>query len=257
MEQIKKWILALALSVVALPSWAQFATPTQFIPVPMEKEPMRFFINLNSAQLFQNGGAGGRSDLINLQLNAGLIYNVFMGVDLGLGFHAGTFSPYGMFRNVNLTAPAAQYGGMFGLDVMMRYTAMLTDIFYAGIQYQVGYSYTDWAPGFSDAEFTALGSSSAGAARSFIPMNLGLVLGADFADFISAYVFPAFEFGQTFKSSSDTGIWKSAIGMQINTGVDFRTEIGDINVQVSPRIANLDSSKTWGMNYNLGMAWNF
>lgn len=259
MKNIKKIMLALALSIASMPAAAQMATPTQFIPtVVSEQAPLRIFANLNSASMFSSGMKDGKFNLNNMQLNLGVVYNVGMGLDVGFGLHGGMFSPAGMFRDRPTdVAYTSNYGMMFGADVMVRYLAMMTDMFYAGIQAQVGYNYTDMAPGAPDSEYTKV---SKGTKNSFIPVVAGIVLGADFASVCTAYLFPAIELGQTVNSDTtkqDTGVWKSDVGMQINAGLGFKTGIGDVVVQLTPRMADFNNSNSWGMNYNLGMAWNF
>jgi hypothetical protein len=238
-----------------------------------EEAPLRFFANLDSSLAFSTGQDGngymkdGKVGLSNMQLNLGLIYNVGMGLDVGFGIHGGVQSPYNMFSTpvTAITDPYKQYGMMFGADIMVRYLAMLSDMFYAGIQAQVGYNYTDSMPGAPDSAFTAY--TSKGAFNSFIPVVAGIVLGADFAGAASVYLFPALEMGQTGNmtndlvahpvTTADKGIWKSALGFQVGVGTAIHTGAGDIVVQLTPRMANFSNSSSWGMDTTVGMYWNF
>jgi hypothetical protein len=263
MKKIQKLLLALSLSVVALPAFAQFATPTNFIPTPMsEDEPLRFYVGLDSSHLFNRAMAKGEGFAWhNAQANLALTYNVGMGLDVGLGLHGGIFSPYGIGKS----APAGlkDLGAMFGADFMVRYLTMLSDMFYAGLQYQVGYNYTDLSPGSPDSDYTSLGVKK-GEFYSFIPMNIALPLGVVFKDAAVVYLAPALELGQTNKSFNgsntgtlDKGIWKSALGFNVAVGTAIDIGATKLVLQVKPRMANFDNSNSWGMDVGLGAYWNF
>ncbi|MEI6805763.1 MAG: hypothetical protein WCK49_04565 [Myxococcaceae bacterium] len=276
-KMTQKLMIALALSVASMPAMAVItSSPTKFVPTLMSEEaPLRFFVNLDSSMAFStvtNGvdyGAGdtttpSKFGFSNAQLNLGLIYNVGMGLDVGFGVHGGMQSPYNMFVTPNpaVSDPLKQYGMMFGADIMVRYLAMLSDMFYAGIQAQVGYNYTDTKPGAADSAFTAYSSKSA--FNSFIPVVVGVVVGADFAGAASVYLFPALEMGQTSNltnttaaTTADTGLWKSALGLQLGVGTAIHTSVGSFVIQATPRMANFSNANSWGMDTTLGMYWNF
>ncbi len=271
----QKLMLALALSIVSMPAMAGVvtSTPTKFTPTTMkESNPLRFLVNLDSAMVFSGGQAGylatgGQVGLMNIQLSLALIYNIGMGLDVGFGVHGGIQSPYSMFITPNPALPAGwnQYGMMFGADVMVRYLAMFSDMFYGGLQAQVGYNYTDSIPGVStDATYAPFTSKTS--ANSFIPVVAGLVLGVDFKDAAVVYLFPAIELGQTSNvtnspanapTSPDTGIWKSAVGFQVGVGTAIHTGVGDIVIQATPRMANFSNQYSWGLDVTTGMYWDF
>ena len=271
----QKFLFALALSVVAMPAMAQFATPTSFTPAPMgEENPLRFFVNLQPNMMFSAvpgnpvfaDSPAGKFGLGNFQLSLGLIYNVGMGLDVGFGVHGGLYSPYGLFATPDSTvmvSPYTQYGAMFGIDVMARYLAMFSDLFYGGLQAQVGYDYTNLLPGSPDSLYTTY---SKGSQYSFIPVMAGLVLGMNFADAACFYLFPGIELGQTGNytnsvdnkaSSPDRGVWKSAMGMQIAVGTAIDLGATKLVLEVKPRMANFSNKYSWGMDATLGAFWDF
>ncbi len=254
MKKIQKLLLALSLSVVALPTFAQLATPTNFIPTPMsEDEPLRFYVGADMSSMFKSG-LKNEFALHNAQLNLALIYNVGMGLDVGLGIHGGIFSPYGLGNSAPTGSTLKDLGAMFGADFMVRYMAMVSDMFYAGLQYQVGYGYTDQMPGAADSAYSAY--KSKGEWNSFIPMNIAIPLGVVFKDAATVYVAPALELGQTFKAP-DTGIWKSALGFNVAVGTAIDIGATKLVLQVKPRMANFDNKDSWGMDFGLGAYWNF
>lgn len=272
MKKIQKLLLALSLSVVALPAFAQFATPTNFIPTPMsEDEPLRFYVGADMSSVF-NGKKfvpNNTKDfsLMNAQLNLALIYNVGMGLDVGLGLHGGMFSPYGIGNSAPTGSGLKDLGAMFGADFMVRYITMLSDMFYAGLQYQVGYNYTDLFPGQTDAAYTAEGIKK-GEFNSFIPMNIAIPLGVVFKDVAVVYLAPALELGQTpnlthsasnavSDADKDKGIWKSALGFNVAVGTAIDIGATKLVLQVKPRMANFKNSDSWGMDFGLGAYWNF
>jgi hypothetical protein len=273
MKKIQKLLLALSLSVVALPAFAQFATPTNFIPTPMsEDEPLRFYVGADMSSVFKNSKFTGSNTkdfaLMNTQLNLALIYNVGMGLDVGLGLHGGMFSPYGLGNSAPTGSTLKDLGAMFGADFMVRYMAMVSDMFYAGLQYQVGYGYTDQLPGATDAAYTALGAKSKGEWNSFIPMNIAIPLGVVFKDAAVVYVAPALELGQTSNLTNSTanavsaadldkGIWKSALGFNVAVGAAIDIGATKLVLQVKPRMANFKNSDSWGMDFGVGAYWNF
>lgn len=254
----QKWMLALALSVASMPVFAQVATPTSFTPVlTSEDAPLRFFTNLNTSILFSSNIQDGKFNMYNGQLNLGLIYNVGMGLDVGFGVHGGLYAPLGVGRDLPATLTYAgqkQIGVMFGADILVRYLAMFTDVFYGGIQAQIGYNYTDTMPGAADAAYA--GWKSKGEANSFLPVVAGIVLGADFDGAASVYVMPALELGQVRKAG-DTGIWKSAAGFQVAVGTAIDLGGTKLVIEVKPRMANFDNKYSWGMDAGLGAFWDF
>lgn len=256
----QKLILALALSIASMPVFAHIATPTSFTPVlTSEDAPLRFFTNLNTSMLFSSGIKDGKFNMYNGQLNLGLIYNVGMGLDVGFGVHGGLFAPYGIGRDLTAaqtTAGLKQVGVMFGADIMVRYLAMFSDMFYGGIQAQIGYNYTDTLPGATDAIYTTAGWKSKGEANSFLPVIAGIVLGADFDGAASVYVMPAIELGQASKAG-DTGIWKSAAGFQVAVGTAIDLGGTKLVIEVKPRMADFDNKYSWGMDAGLGAFWDF
>lgn len=292
MKIAQKLVLALALSIASLPVMAAVwtSTPTKFTPTPIsESMPLRFLINIDNANVFSGGDksptrlngylpSGGQVGLMNLQLNLALMYNLGMDFDVGLGLHGGIQSPYSMFFG-DPPPNTTRYGVMFGADVMARYLTMFSDLFYGGVQLQVGYNYTDGIPGGSDAAYAAgdLGSASPvyklgvnqdskGAFNSYIPIVAGIVLGADFKDAVAIYLFPAIELGQTGNYTNETapsvadmnkGIWKSAVGMQIGVGTAIHTSMGDIVIQLTPRMANFSNKYSWGFDMTTGMQIDF
>ncbi|MES2504183.1 MAG: hypothetical protein V4534_04810 [Myxococcota bacterium] len=268
----QKLLMALAVSIAAMPAMAiQTSTPTAFIPVPVSEDaPTRFFVGLDNANVFSGGKNGFQSDgkigLMNLQLNLGLIYNVGMGLDVGFGLHGGAQSPYGMFFGDVGVSGSDRYGYMLGGDVMIRYVAMLSDVFFAGLQGQVGYNYSS-APGIPDS-FYAAPSPFTKSINHFIPVVAGLVLGVGFENAIQLYLFPAIELGQTgnYTNSANhpvaaadlnTGLWKSAIGMQMPVGIVFPMGYSKVIVQVKPRIANFQNKDSWGLDLYTGASWDF
>jgi hypothetical protein len=276
MKRTQKLALALLLSIASVPVSAAVwtSTPTKFTPTPMsEDRPLRFLVNIDNANVFSGGpvtgmngylAKDGKVGLMNIQLNLALMYSVGMGFDVGLGLHGGIQSPYGMFFGDNMPSP--RYGAMFGADVMARYLTMFSDVFYGGIQAQVGYNYTDTLVTPESHYTTTFGQKSKAAFNSFIPVVAGVVLGADFEDTLAVYVFPAIELGQTGNytntvapsaSDMDKGIWKSAVGMQIGVGTAIHTKMGDIVIQATPRIANFSNKHSWGFDLTTGMQLDF
>lgn len=272
-KMTQKLLFSLALSVAAMPAVAQSATPTNFTPVPVgEAAPLRFFANLQGSTLFSSNAKDGKFNMYNGQLNLGLIYNVGMGLDVGFGIHGGMFSPYGWFRDastgldvINKAAGTdlKQYGLMFGADIMVRYLAMFSDMFYGGVQAQVGYNYTNLLPGSPDSLYTV---NSRGSVNSFIPVLAGIVVGMDFKDAVAFYLFPAVELGQTGNYTNtktpdaadiNKGVWKSAVGMQIAVGTAIDLGATKLVIEVKPRMANFSNSNSWGMDATLGAFWDF
>lgn len=272
----QKILLSLAMAIAAVPAMAQFATPTNFTPVAVsEGKPLRFFANLGVNTQFSAGGSGfaasptGKFVMDNGQLNLGLVYSVFNGFDVGFGIHGGMFSPYGMFASMpaGVSSGYTQYGMMFGADVMARYLANFSDMFYGGVQAQVGYDYTDLSPGQTDFGKDYNGNTiSKGSFNSFIPVTAGIVLGMDFKDAVAFYLFPAIELGQTGNYTNttmpapadvNTGVWKSAVGMQIAVGTAIDLGMTKLVLEVKPRMANFSNSNSWGMDATLGAFWDF
>jgi len=272
-KMTQKLLFSLALCVAAMPAVAQMATPTNFTPVPVgEAAPLRFFTNLQGSTLFSSNAKDGKFNMYNGQLNLGLIYNVGMGLDVGFGIHGGMFSPYGMFRDATaagMPTGYSQYGAMFGADIMVRYLAMFSDMFYGGIQAQVGYNYTNLLPGSTDDVYGKDKDGKAiskGAMNSFIPVLAGIVVGLDFKDAVAFYLFPAVELGQTGNYTNTTapatadrnnGVWKSAVGMQIAVGTAIDLGATKLVIELKPRMANFSNSNSWGMDATLGAFWDF
>jgi hypothetical protein len=258
-KNIQNLMIALALSVASLPVMAQAATPTSFAPVlTTEDAPLRFFTNLNTSMLFSSSVKDGKFNMFNDQLNLGLIYNVGMGLDVGFGVHGGIYSPIGIGRDLPTIpsyADQKKLGAMFGADIMVRYLAMITDTFYAGLQAQVGYNYTDRTPGAPDLYYTGLALKK-GEVNSFIPVVLGVALGANFGEAAAVYFMPALELGQTSKVD-DKGIWKSALGFQMAVGTAVDLGGTKLVLEVKPRMADFDNKYSWGMDATVGAMWDF
>ncbi|MBL4817838.1 MAG: hypothetical protein JKY15_01225 [Deltaproteobacteria bacterium] len=292
---VNKIVVALFVGVFAVPAAAQFnSSPTDFIPTPSsEDEPLYFFVGLSNANLFSGGKAGpftpnGQVGLMNLQLQTALIYNVGFGLDVGFGLHGGVQSPYGMFFGSDTPADRAgthlkRYGAMFGADVMVRYLGMISDMFYAGLQAQVGYNYTDNYPGATDADIkTAVTDTSnidgqvvtrslgpwdsKGAFNSFIPVVIGIPMGVVFEGGTVLYWFPAIELGQTTNrynktlptvANADKSVWKSAVGAQLNVGVEIPIGSTKLVINLKPRVASFSNEHSWGLDLNTGASWEF
>ncbi len=254
---------------------------------------MRLYMALDNANVFSGGESAypgtflknGQVGLMNLQLELAVIKQIAAGFDMGFGIHGGLQSPYSMFFGDDKTGTAGfprgatRYGMMIGLDLMARYMKFVTDSFYMGAQAQVGYTYSDTAPGIgnsADNSFTRkpwfAPYTSQGVANSFIPVNAGLVFGWQFNKSLDLYLFPAVELGQTgnqtntstafptaaeLPSSPDTGIWKSAVGMNVATGVAFNMGYCKVVIQLKPRIANFNNANSWGLDMYTGGSFDF
>lgn len=176
---------------------------------------------------------GSQFDIYNTQLNLGFIYNVAVGLDLGVGVHSGLFMPSGNDRSLK---------AIVGTDAMARYLVLLAGIFYGGIQAQIGYNYADFTP--------------AGKSAHSIPVLLGPVVGLTLGDVVALYVFPAFEFGQTQKHS-ETGVWKDAIGMQAAVGTAINLGKAKFVIEAKPRFGNLEDKDTFGIDATVGVLLDF
>lgn len=270
----QKLMIALALSTVSMPVLAQVATPTSFAPaLTSEQAPLRFFSNFGASMLFNGAKAGyaatapESAGLANAQLSLGLVYNALTGLDVGFGLHGGIFSPYGLFATPTYPLNSGlntQYGAMFGADIMVRYLAMFSDMFYGGAQAQIGYNYTDTLPGGADKLFASFNSKATW--NSAIPVIAGLVFGVDFKDAACVYLFPAIELGQTsnrtnstnnIATSPDTGIWKSAVGMQMAVGTAINLGATKLVIEAKPRLANFSNTQSWGVDATFGAFWDF
>jgi hypothetical protein len=288
--------LALLFAILALPVMAlQNSTPAVFVPTPMKAEaPMRLYMGLDNGNVFSGGESvypgtflkNGQVGLMSLQLQVALIKQMFAGFDVGFAVHGGLQSPYSMFFGEDKTGTvgfprgATRYGMMIGMDLMARYMKFVTEMFYMGVQAQVGYTYSDTAPGIGNSADSLAGKpwfspyTSQGVANSFIPVNAGLVFGWQFNKSLDFYLFPAVELGQMgnqtntsdpgltgpqtgLPSNPDTGIWKSAVGMNVATGVAFNMGYCKVVVQLKPRIANFNNGNSWGLDMYTGGSFDF
>ncbi len=244
------FIATCALAESAQLNLANFTTPTQFIPTPINADkPLRFYVGFDTSSIFH--GYNSKMNWTTFQLNAALIYKVWKGLDIGIGAHGFANSSIGL-----TVEGSGKDGFIAGSDLMIRYVEMMNNYFYAGIQYQVGYSYTDRFFGFSESQLKNLGLDKT-KANSYIPMSIAAPLGVVFKDVATLYVAPALEMGQTPKSSLESSLWKSALGFNVAVGAAFDLGSTKLVLQVKPRMTDFDNANSWGMDAGLGAYWNF
>ena len=201
-----------------------FATSTHFVPIPLHPDaPSRVAVGFDFAPT------------PSFELEAGYIYQLGAGFDIGAGLHGGVMG----LKNY----------GILGLDVMFRFLKPLDETVFIGLQGQVGYVYT----GIGNVSI-ALNAGSA------LPVTAGFVLGGVVRELSRFYFFPAVEFGQTMNAGDP--LWKSGIGLRFTVGSAISlSDTTYLVIETRPRITNfvgsLSALNTFTIDATLGLLFDF
>lgn len=200
-----------------------------FVPVPLSEDSLTAVYVGADARAHYNPSF----KLNQVGASAAVVYNFFDLLEVGLQAHGGTNDLVrGLFKSDTSIA------WNIGADVMVRYISSAVDLFFYGLQGQIGYDY--------------LSTQSGGVAdKNNINVIVGMPLGIKLEYVASLYVHPSLEFGA--RNLAKTGVWGGRVGGSVAIGTTISFGEFDIIAEFAPRTDDLgDASANAGFNAYLG-----
>lgn len=199
------------------------STTTHFTPVPIEAE-----------KSFRVSGAFNMAPLRSGELEAGFVYRIGAGFDVGVGIHGG-------ITKIPIV-------GILGGGVLVRFLTNVQDVLFWGFQSEMGLTYS----GIKDISIEPERAVT-------LPFTFNAIFGGTVLNDSKLYVSPAVELGQSMRGGDV--VWRTGIGLRLSLGavIPFKKEIS-MFIETRPVIADLGGVsplETFNLDASLGLLFDF